>query len=95
MFAALSGKSCGRRRFGGRGALLQEILHVQQDELVVIRHIGLAAGGEREVVVVADDDVVSVHHVHVLDGEEREGQHAVVQRLARQLVRSRMFIRSI
>ena len=47
----------------------------------------MAAGGEREVVVVADDDVVGVHHVHVLDGEEREGQHAVVQRLARQLVR--------
>jgi hypothetical protein len=65
---------------------LQELPHFQQHELVVVRLVGIAAGGERQVVVVADDDVGVVDPVDVLDGEERKRQHAVIERLLRLVI---------
>ncbi len=47
-----------------------KLRHAQQHKLVVIRFIGLAAGGKRQVVVVAHDDVLGIDDVHILNREE-------------------------
>src|SRR5262245_34186154 len=56
---------------------LQEVGDVEQDELVVVLLVGLAASGVGEVVVVGDNDLRRVDDVDVLDGHEREGELAV------------------
>ena len=62
---------------------LQEVGHLQDDQLVVVRLAECAARREGQVVVVADDDAIAVRDVDVLDGEEREGELAVLAALAR------------
>src|SRR5215831_7794324 len=71
----------------GGSPRLQEIGNLKEYELVVVGLIWLPAGRERQIVVIADDDVALVHHVDVLDCEEWECKHAVIERLARFLVR--------
>src|SRR5262245_8340016 len=66
-----------------RSLCLQEIGNLEQDELVVVGLVRLAARRERQGIVVADHDMALVDDIDVLDGEERERQNALVERLAR------------
>ena len=59
--AAPSNDNTGLRR-SLRG---EQAFDLEQDELVVIRLVRLAAGRERQVVVLSDHDVLAVDHVDV------------------------------